>query len=121
MIINRQFILFLSVGCMCAVVDVSTMQLLILVGSHYGMAVSVGFFVGLVLNYAFHANLTFKASTSISSLGKFLIVAIFNYLITLIFVFVSFRLIDNAMLGKLMSLPVIAVNGFLLSKFWVFK
>lgn len=119
--INRQLILFISVGCACAAIDVSSMKLLILLGSHYGVAVSVGFFVGLVANYIFHARVTFKAISSVASIVKFLIVALINYIITLVFVFIFLKLMDSVMIGKLISLPVIAANGFLLSRYWVFR
>jgi hypothetical protein len=40
---------------------------------------------------------------------------------TLAFVFVAQSLNFSAIAGKLMSLPFIAVNGFILSKYWAFK
>lgn len=121
MTLNRQFILFVSVGVACAIIDVSTMQLLIFLGGLSWIAVSIGFAVGLVVNYAFHARLTFKTVSSMASVVKFLIVALSNYLITLLFIFISLQLIDSVMVGKLVSLPVIALNGFLLSRYWVFR
>ena len=121
MTLNRQFILFVSVGVACAVIDVSTMQLFIFLGSHSWISVSIGFAVGLVANYAFHARLTFKKVGSMASLLKFLIVALLNYIITLLFALISLQIMDSVMFGKLASLPVIAVNGFLLSRYWVFK
>lgn len=121
MTLNRQFILFVCVGVACAVIDVSTMQLLILLGCLSWVSVSIGFAVGLVANYAFHARLTFKKVGSIASIFKFSIVALSNYLITLFFVFISLQIMDGVMFGKIVSLPIIAVNGFLLSRYWVFK
>jgi putative flippase GtrA len=118
---GRQFLVFVGVGGASAVIDISTMQVLVRLGVHYGLAVSVGFFAGLIVNYIFHARVTFKAVSSLGTLGRFAAVVFSNYLITLLFVFISDNMVASILLGKFASLPVVAFNGFLLSKYWVFR
>jgi putative flippase GtrA len=119
--IGRQFVVFVGVGLFCAMIDIGAMQLTMLVGRHYFFATSVGFILGLIANYALHAKVTFNAGGSPTVMLKFLTVVILNYLITLMFVFTSVQWMQNALVGKVMSLPLVAVIGFLLSRFWIFK
>lgn len=119
--IGRQFVVFIAVGLVCAMIDIGTMQLALLVGSHYVLATSVGFILGLIANYVLHAKVTFKAGSSPKVMLKFLTVVMLNYLITLMFVFTSVQWMQHALAGKVVSLPVVAVIGFLLSRFWIFK
>jgi len=44
-----------------------------------------------------------------------------NYLLTIAMVFFSFSIFQNALIGKIISLPFVAINGFYLSKRWVFR
>jgi hypothetical protein len=44
-----------------------------------------------------------------------------NYLITIGLVSVALMLGALPLVGKLLSLPVVAVNGYLLSKHWIFE
>jgi hypothetical protein len=65
--------------------------------------------------------MTFKSSASWQRLGRFLWVVALNYGVTLACVgAASFRL-ASPLLGKLVSLPVVALNGFFLIRIWVFK
>lgn len=97
------------------------MQLLISSGVNYLFATSVGFFISFLVNYAYHAKLTFQSASSPSSFVKFCVVVALNYLITLACVYIAYTWFDALLAGKILSLPVIAVNGFLLGKFWIFK
>ena len=119
--ISGQFLIFVSGGVLCAVIDIGLMQLLIMFGTTPLVAATAGFVSGLLVNYLFHAKLTFSSSTSVTGLTKFLSVAGVNYLVTIGFVALSVALIDNALAGKIISLPFIAIYGFLLSKYWIFK
>lgn len=118
---RRQFAVFVAGGALCALLDVGLMQLLLATGVHFAAAVSAGFGAGLLLNYAFHARLTFAGQASGASMLRFGCVVALNYLTTLALValFVGFG--APALAGKLVSLPLVAVNGFLLGKYWVFK
>lgn len=121
MILNKQFLVYIAGGFFCAALDIGIMQLLIWFGVNYMLATSVGFFLSFLVNYAYHAKLTFQSTSAASSFVKFSFVVALNYLITLGFVYVAYTCFGAVLMGKILSLPIIAVNGFLLGKFWIFK
>ena len=118
---SPQFLVFVAGGGLSAAVDIGLMQLLIWRGADAFLATSTGFVSGLCVNYAFHAKVTFKDAASRSTLWRFLCVVGINYLLTLGLVALSLALTAMALPDKLLSLPVVAVNGFFLSKHWIFK
>jgi putative flippase GtrA len=118
---RRQFAVFVAGGLLCAAIDIGVMQALIGAGLHYMAATSSGFGAGLLVNYAFHARLTFEAPATAFNFVRYLCVVGLNYLLTLGCVAAAVALGADPLAGKLASLPLIAVNGFLLSKFWVYK
>lgn len=118
---NRQLPVFLLVGCFCAALDIGVMSSLISGGVDYKVSTTAGFIIGLCVNYVLHTKITFTHKMSRATLLKFLVVVFVNYFTTLGLVSVSQLLFDNPLTGKLLSLPVVAVNGFLLSKFWVYR
>lgn len=119
--VTHQFLLFIIGGVTSAIIDVGIMQLLIFMNVNPLTAATGGFFIGLLVNYAFHSHLTFMAVTTISVFLRFISVVVINYLITIVFVYLSLLILNVALIGKIVSLPVIAVNGFVLSRHWVFK
>jgi putative flippase GtrA len=119
--ISAQFALFVLGGVLSAVVDVGLMQALLNNGASLVAATSSGFLAGLAVNYAFHAKVTFRQMHTASAVARYLCVVAINYLLTLAIVALAQYLVGSALLGKLLTLPVVAANGFLLSKFWVFK
>ncbi len=118
---QRQFLLYLAGGVASALIDVGLMQFLIHSGVDYVTATSVGFIAGLIFNYGYHATVTFTAPPSGRSMGRYLAVVAMNYLFTLACVALSVHLLGMAVVGKLLSLPLVAVNGFILGKHWIFK
>jgi putative flippase GtrA len=119
--IPPQFLVFVGGGLLCALLDIGLMQLLIARGAAPLAATSAGFAAGLLLNYAFHARVTFGRLAAPASFARFLCVVALNYTITVALVALALALAAPALAGKLLSLPVVAVNGFLLSKHWIFK
>ena len=118
---QRQFLLYLAGGVASALIDVGLMQFLIYSGVDYVAATSVGFVAGLIFNYGYHATVTFTAPPTGRSMGRYLAVVAMNYLFTLACVALSVHLVDMAVVGKLLSLPLVAINGFILGKYWIFK
>lgn len=119
---DAKFLLYLAGGVASALVDIGIMQWLIGTSVAPLLAASVGFVAGLCVNYLFHSRLTFKnAARRNGSLPRYLSVVALNYLITLGLIAASLALFDQALPGKLLSLPLIAVNGYLLGKHWIFK
>lgn len=118
---RRQFAVFVAGGLLCALVDVGLMQALIAAGIHFASATTAGFAAGLLVNYAFHSRVTFEASATPFNFARYLCVVGINYLLTMGFVSMSVALLANPLAGKLVSLPLVALNGFVLSKYWIFK
>ena len=118
---RARFRLFIAVGLGSALVDIGAMQSLTALGLNPFMAASVGFLVGLLVNFFFHARLTFHTRMKLASFGRYLGVVGINYLLTMVFVALTLWWLGNAIAGKVVSLPLVAVNGFLLSRHWVFK
>ncbi len=118
---QRQFLVYLAGGCLCALIDIGIMQLLIACGVYFLFATSVGFAAGLLVNFAFHARLTFQSLATASSFARYLCVVAINYLLTVAAVSLSTWLVGMPLVGKIASLPVIAINGYLLGKHWIFK
>ena len=44
-----------------------------------------------------------------------------NYLMTIACVALGQAVFDNPLVGKIVSLPLVAANGYLLGKYWIFK
>lgn len=123
---RAQFVVYLAGGVLSALVDIGVMQLLIAGGTAYPLATSAGFASGLLLNYAFHAKLTFRSAATTFSFARYMCVVGVNYLLTMGCVSLAVTLLPfpvetGALIGKLVSLPVVAINGFLLGKYWIFK
>ena len=75
----------------------------------------------MVVNYWGHARVTFRAASSGATMSRFGVLVLVNYLLTMLFVVVAQRWLGNALIGKIASLPVVAVNGFLWGRYWVFR
>jgi putative flippase GtrA len=118
---KRQFLLYLCGGVASALIDVGLMQLLITTGAHYALAASAGFFAGLAFNYAFHARITFNHTPTGRSFTRYIALVALNYGFTLGCVALGVKLGAPAVAGKIVSLPLVAVNGYLLGKHWIFR
>ena len=119
---DARFLLYVAGGVVSAAVDIGVMQMLIAGGVHPLLATSAGFATSLLVNYLFHARLTFRdAAAGAGSFARYLALVLANYLLTLAFVAAWLALFGQPLVGKLLSLPVIAVNGYLLGKHRVFK
>ncbi|GAA0415493.1 hypothetical protein GCM10009094_19720 [Massilia aurea] len=118
---SPQFLVYVAGGVLTALIDIGLLQILVFKGVDPLLAASAGFAAGLCVNYAFHAKVTFNNVSTFAKLMRFLCVVALNYLMTLGFVAVAVALFQQPIIGKLVSLPFVAVNGYLLSKYWVFK
>jgi putative flippase GtrA len=90
-------------------------------GVNVPAATTAGFFASLLLNYAFHSRVTFDAAAGATGFVRYLCVVGINYLLTLGCVALGVHLAGMPLAGKLVSLPLVAVSGYLLSKYWIFK
>jgi putative flippase GtrA len=119
--ISPKFAVYVAGGVLCACIDIGLMQLLVLAKVSAVKAASAGFVAGLLVNYAFHAKVTFNSVTSTATFTRFMCLVAINYLITITLVGVAQHLFSAPLLGKLVSLPAVAVNGFFVSKRWIYK
>jgi putative flippase GtrA len=117
----RQMALYIAGGLLCAGIDIAVMQLLIGNGMHHSAAASAGFLSGLVVNYTYHSRLTFKQAATKSNFVRYMCVVGVNYVLTIACVALAVSLIDSPLTGKILSLPIVAVNGYLLGRYWIFK
>lgn len=117
----RQFLIYLAVGVASAAIDIGLMQLLILLQVHYIIATTFGFSAGLAFNFILHSNITFKSNYSHGVLLRYLTVVVANYCITLLTVTFLETWMQMPVLGKILSLPLVAINGYFLSKHWIYK
>lgn len=120
-VLTPQFLIYVGVGVLTALVDVGTMALMLNTGVNVTAATTSGFALGLVVNQILHTKITFAARFTFAATIRFWMIVAINYGLTLLFVFVASWLEINAITGKLASLPAVAINGFLLSKFWAFR
>ncbi len=86
---SRQFAVFVSVGVVCAIVDVGTLQSLVWGGSDPLAAATAGFFCALLLNFVLHLRVTFAATWSRRAVWRYLLIVAFHYGVTLGFFDVS--------------------------------
>jgi putative flippase GtrA len=121
MLRQRQLVTYLAGGVLSALIDVGLMQGMLWLGMPLVASVSAGFLAGLLFNFMFHAHVTFQQGPSGATLLRYLVVVGLNYLLTLACVALSVHLTGMALPGKLLSLGVVAANGFTLGKRWVFK
>ncbi len=119
--ISQRFLVYVIVGISCALIDIGLMQLLISFDINYLLAATCGFSAGLLLNFLLHTRVTFKASYSHNAFLRYMIVVLVNYLLTLVTVSLFQVSLDMPLLGKILSLPLVAINGFFLIKNWVYR
>ena len=118
---TRQFLVYVGVGIASALIDIGTLQVLRWLGYDYRLAVTVGFGAGLVFNYLSHERITFRATRSLGTLMRFLVLVLMNYGLTLMCVQLSVMFVGDVLSGKIVSLPLVAVNGFLWGRYWIFR
>jgi putative flippase GtrA len=117
----KQFAVFILVGGVSAFIDVGLMLGLMRIGVGYFLAAAMGFIASVALNYFLHATFTFGGAKTAHSAFRFASVVAMNLGLSLLFVELGQQLFSAPVFGKLISLPIVAVNGFLWSKHWVFK
>ena len=118
-----QMFRFGVVGILSAVLDVGTVWMLSGTNLPDEVSLSVGFFLGLVVNYILHSVYTFERSVQFSPrVAKFAATAAANYAITLTTVDILTRYVGLTLVfAKCLSLLAVATVGFVSSKFWIFN
>lgn len=112
---------YLAVGIISAIVDITVFEILIRGGLLYINASTLSFFCGFIVNYILHASFTFSSGLSFTKFIKFTVVVLINLGMTNIIVFVFYANFEAPLLGKIISLPLVALNGYVICKSWVFR
>lgn len=116
-----QFGVFVLGGGLSALIDLGVTAFVLELRVHYQIAASIGFLAGLTVNFLYHIKVTFQTLMSSASAVKFMTVVGLNYAITMGVIWIVHAYLGmSVLLGKLVSLPLIAINGFVLSRLWVF-
>jgi putative flippase GtrA len=118
---TRQVSIYLLGGILSAVVDIGVIALLLHFDVVYQIAVSAGFVAGLTINFVYHAQITFVTLMSSLMAARYLIVVALNYGLTIAVIWLSHHIWGQpVLLGKILSLPIVAASGFLLGRLWIF-
>ncbi len=117
------FLRFIAVGIASLVVDVAAFAVFLGVGLPYPIAVTLGFLLSWAFNFTAHKLFTFRQrGWAVGEVGRYLIAAGTNYLLTMAWVAASVELVGlTPFLGKLTSLPMVTMVSFLLARLWVFR
>jgi len=117
-----QFGRYVAVGLISAGIDVLTLWLLLAARVERVPAVALAMLAGMIANYALHRVYTFRTEHPLRLRSVLLYSAIVagNYVLTLAIIEAGLRVGVGVMWGKILSLPVIAMTGFLLTRRFVF-
>ena len=81
--LSPQMATYIAGGLLCAAIDVGLMQLLVVNHVNPFVTTTAVFLTSLIVNYLFHARVTFKKVTSAATFTRYLCVVALNYVITL--------------------------------------
>jgi putative flippase GtrA len=117
----RRVARFVCVGLLVSAIDVGVTWVLLALGVRY-LAVSAGFAAGLLAGYLLHAVVTFSVPLRPGrQVPKFIVLVCVNYLETLGVVYMAVNLLEfPVIVGKLISLPAVALTSYLFSAGWIF-
>lgn len=116
-----KFVVYVIVGSLSAIIDLAALNILLRLETTQWLAVSVAFVAGFVFNVKAHALFTFASPLTSKSALKFTAVVAVNYLLTLLIIEALTAFSCSLMTAKVVSLPIIAVTGYILGRHWAFK
>jgi putative flippase GtrA len=118
---RSRFLLYLAGGVLSAAVDIGTLQALLACGLPTLAATTVAFVSGLLVNYGWHARVTFSQQGKAASFARYLCVVAVTYTMTIALVAGFDHAFGSPLAGKLVALPLTAVAGYLLGKWWIYR
>lgn len=116
-----RFAVYVLVGAVSAGIDLLTLSTLIEVGLKQLPALTIAFAAGFIFNIKAHSLFTFDSQLNRKSGIRFTAVVAINYFLTLVIIETLTIFSVDLFNAKLVSLPIIAVSGFLLGRHWAFK
>ena len=118
---SHRFVVYLGGGVLSAAIDIGTLQALLTCGVPTLVATTVAFVTGLLVNYAWHARVTFSQQGNAASFVRYLCVVAVTYTMTIGLVAGFDHAFGSPLAGKLVALPLASVAGYLLGKWWIYK
>lgn len=118
----RQFSRYVVVGVVSAAIDVGCLWWLLRIGSPTTFALTAAMAAGMLANFCLHRIYTFASRSPFrwSSVLGYLSVVGFNYALTLGVVELGARIGVDTLPAKIVSLPIVAVCGYFLTRRFVF-
>ena len=116
-----KFVVYVIVGSLSAIIDLTTLSILISLNTNQWLAVTVAFIAGFFFNVKAHALFTFESPLTSKSALRFTVVVAINYLLTLLIIETLITFSCSLITAKVVALPIIAVYGYLLGRHWAFK
>lgn len=118
-------ILFLFVGTLCAIVNLTSFSLLWhTLHINYTAAVSCAYFFSVLVHFTANRHLTFKdhSTTFFPQIQRYLIMLLTNYLLTLIIVHVVVETLHfSPYIGIISAIGCTVGINYFMSRFWVFQ
>jgi putative flippase GtrA len=121
---KRTFLAFLSVGIMTAIFYFSLFNIFWkYFDLNYNIAVSIAYIIAITFYFFANRHFTFKTSGQLNNqLAKFLAMIISNYLITMIVVNMTVKLLLlPPYIGVFFAIACTTVANYFTARFWVFK
>jgi putative flippase GtrA len=116
-----KFVVYVIVGLVSAIIDLLTLSILISLHTKQWLAVTFAFIAGFAFNLKAHSLFTFVSPLTRISGIRFTAVVAINYLLTLAIIETLTAFSFSLITAKLISLPIIAIFGYLMGRYWAFK
>ncbi len=122
---SRSFYLFLLVGAFTALCNFTIFGFLYsLLRIPYRISVSVAYVLALLVHFSMNRNVTFLSNNSrlFPQIFRYIIVTVFNYLITITVVTLTVELFMlSPYVGVAFAISITCLSGYFLARFWVFR
>lgn len=121
-ILKNEAVRYVLVGGLSALVDyLSFVFLLYGTGTSLFLATSTSYVLGFAFNFFGHALITFRVHPTFQTAVKYATSAILNYGLSLAIMFTGITIFYSPEFWKVICFGVIAVNGFLIGRLWIFR
>lgn len=118
----NQLLRFLVIGGISVVLDyLSFLFLLHAMNASLFLANSIAYIIGFAFNFFGHAFFTYQMKPGLYTAVKYTVTAIVNYGLSLGIIFIGILFFPSPEFWKFISICVIAINGFLMGRFWIFR
>jgi len=122
---KRAITLFLSIGALTALLYFTLFTVIWqLLHIDYRIAVTFSYLMAVSFHFLMNRRVTFQATRGnfIPHIMKYIVMAFINYLITILIVEFSVKLLLlSPYFGVVIAVGVTVVSGYLMLKFWVFQ